>query len=178
MASYVPVGNQPPGFVPELVGYEGSFDQYVAGFVGYHQTAAGSFPLLDTLTHDLYYDPEEYNTTMEWFAMCQAGGLSFINCFDYAQAIDFGYQWGFCIYSGQPFGYGTGSDGKAVNQFIQNTGIGQNQTNVSVRMQAWRDWADAANTPLAPTPYVKRRKPKWMTSLGGRSGNHFRGRLR
>jgi hypothetical protein len=61
--------------------------------------------------------------------------------------------WTYAMHPQQPAGKGDGStasNGQAItNLFWQTTGAAQHLNNASPKLQAWRDWANAAN----PLPY-------------------------
>ena len=162
LAAYVPVARQPNGFVPALVGYEGGMEQAIPG--GLETAAVGGFYLTNQLSHDMYYDPEIYNAVMAIYQMCQQGGMSVFHPFAMCLPMsslggDSGAaaMWGNATWAGQPAGRGdgsattTGTPANVTNLFWIDTGSAQHLGNAAVQMQAWRDWANAAN-PGAAAP--------------------------
>ncbi len=168
--TYVPVNSQGAGFMPALVCYEGAIQTIVPSGVG--TDGAASVNLRSQLCHDIFYDPAIYDAEIEFLRSVSAAGVEFMNTLAMAMPLFKGYyMWSYMTWGGQPWGRGDGSDGKAVNQFAQTTGLSQHHANVTVKLQAWRDWADAANVAGLPVPYLKRRRPRWTPPrLGLRVG--------
>ena len=166
-ATYVPVGSQPVGFVPALIGYEGSL-QTISNF-NVSQVAGGNqipeasgYYLANSIAHDCYYDPEIYWCDMAAFQMNQQAGMAQFNCLSLCMPLAGGgaawnaaiYLWGYCLWHGQPSGRGDGtvaSNGQNItNLFWIDTGSAQHLNNAAVRLQALQDWVDSANAPPPP----------------------------
>jgi hypothetical protein len=153
LAGYTAVGPQPTGYTPQMVGYEGA----VQGLV--RAIDVSGHALQNIGTHDAQYTPGQRFVQWAFYEALQLYGFKFINLYNYcmmrwsgsntpggASANSWGnYQW-----SGQTYGLGDGSDGKAVNQLSgTGTATSYDLVNVSVMGQAWRDWADVANMEAA-----------------------------
>jgi len=150
LGNYVPVAAQPSNYLPLLLAYEGGVEAPVPA--PSDTGPINGYYLANALTHDLYYDPEMYNAYMAWFQMCQSGGFAVVHVFNLCFWLDSQDMWPDVIWAGQPAGRGDGSltTGTATptnikNLFWSDTGQAQHLKNASVRLQAWRDWADAAN---------------------------------
>jgi hypothetical protein len=117
------------------------------------------FALDNQLAHDLYYDPALYDVEMAQYQSAQQGGMTHIPIYQLAGPLLYTLTptavWSSVIWSGQPAGKGDGStatNGQAVmNQFWLGTQKAQHLSNATVRMAAWRDWADASAPLTAPT---------------------------
>lgn len=169
--NYVPVNNQPAGFVPSVVAYEASLQGLCSGAVGADAGQPINFAAM--VTHDLFYDPNMYDLETEYYRMCQAAGMTHITAFNYVDTLlaEGTTTWGTSVYQGQPWGKGDGSNGGITNLFVDGTGVSQHQHNASVKMQAWRDWASNANVPvsLSPTKHTS----KWFPRLASRIGRGY-----
>jgi len=161
LAAYVPVGAQPGGFVPALVGYEGGVEAVIGG--GLETGSYNGYYLTDQISHDLYYDPECRNGALAVFQKCQQGGMSAIHIFNLCDppSDGGGYSadelWGNVTWAGQPAGRGDGSlttTGPPIavtNKFWVDTGTCHHLDNTAVLLQGARDWIDAAN-PVSYSP--------------------------
>jgi hypothetical protein len=159
--SYNAQPSQGPGFVPELICYEGSLQQLAPGNIstisgGAMQPEADGGFLSNRLTHDLWYDPEVYWCDMALMGAAQQGGVSLMNCLSLCLPFtgSGGAQagvliWAYSVWAGQTWGRGNGTtagNGLSItNLFWADTLSAQHLNNAAVRLQAWRDWADAAN---------------------------------
>ncbi len=166
--------------IPQLMSYEGSVERYMpSGLSGADPT---NHYLNNQLTHDLFYDPENYWVEMAFIGSCQQGGLAFTNFYALsdlpggtgALAADALFMWGYVLWAQQAAGHGDGTaatNGQNVtNLFWMNTGVAQHLNNVSPRLQAWRDWADVANPVIATrVPAVRR----WFPGLSRRTRARF-----
>ncbi len=178
-SNYIPVGSQPANFVPEIVGYEGSIGAIVPTSVGTNDAnQTGSLHAI--LTHDMLYDPSMRDLQNAYYTAIQLSGVALQNEFSFcdppfgmAPGV-WGWQiWGDCAWVGQQWGAGDGSDGKAVNQFALVTNKSEHYPNVSVKLQGWRDWAQAAN-PLPAPPPQSSPKRRWFPQLS----SFYRGAIR
>ena len=164
---YTAVGPQPFGYVPQLVGYEGSIQNLFP-----HVDNTGSYTLQGDGTHDCAYHPDVLHAMRTFYQRQQYIGLKFLNVCAYnmvrwnlsgTNGTQPALAWGQWNWAAQDFGYGDGSDGKATNQFSAGTGTSYDNVNVSVLGQAYQNWAEAANVPAATT-----RKPglmRWFPQL-------------
>jgi hypothetical protein len=161
---YIPTTPQAPNFVPELWGYEGSY-QTVSPLISNTATFPSSC-LQHAATHDLDYDPSGKDPQTALYEACQTGGYT--GLVEYATIFPRSAltattcrQWGLIQGQWNTWGAGDNSDGRGVNQFyvISGTdgtagvhGTTFDATNVSPRLLAWRNWADIANGIPSPPP--------------------------
>jgi hypothetical protein len=137
------------GPVPLLVGYEGSVAVMVPDGTGVDKA---------TIQQDIFFDPGMYDTIGAYLSMCQAGGVDELCYFQLASDFFGGYSWNLATHSGQSYGRGDGSDGRAVNRFWMEGGMVPGadaarlpysqkwyRFNCSPALAAWRDWGAKAN---------------------------------
>ncbi len=134
-----PNSNQPSGYIPLLMGYEGGLENLIPHNI---QTGPDSngFLLYNQLGVDLYYHPEMLNCVKAHFSSAQDGGLVAINLYQYGGGINGDQTWSHLVWGGQSPGDGS------TNKFWLNDGVAHHLTNRSVKMQAYRDWANSSNT--------------------------------
>jgi len=151
---------------PTLMGYEGGIEVIVP--TGTETAADGSGHYLhNQLSLDVQFDPEAYHAETALLEQIQQGGMTEYEPFGMvmmpqgAESLSYPcYLWGLAAYSGQPAGRGDGTgtttlgvvgstDGVnpvgtlVTNKFWIDDGVCHQLDNVSVRMQATRDWMDA-----------------------------------
>jgi hypothetical protein len=133
--------NATTGYNCQLVTYEGFIQQpYPPGI-----STTDPYVYLK-VTQDIIHSPGWYDTMMGYFASLQNSGVTLANPFGLIDAYAGGDLWSFIQWFGQPAGYGSS------NQYWLNTGVSALVNNQSPGMQAWQDWAAAAN--VAPPPAV------------------------
>jgi hypothetical protein len=160
LASYtVPPGQgQPPGYIPALVGYEGGVQTLVSDNCYTVKDPLG-LALCNQLAHDMYYDPAMYDVEMAFYQSAQQGGMVQLPIYQLAGPFQgvgpASAVWTSMLWSGQPAGKGDGSlatnNQHLTNKFWIDTEKDQDITNATVRIAAWRDWADASAPLTAPT---------------------------
>jgi hypothetical protein len=145
IATYVPCGTQPAGFVPSFIGYEGSIGQPIPSTV----YTSGNAAMLTDMLHDVQYDPENINAQLAYFGMCQFGGMSTTTILSLCLPREPPNAWGYYQWAGQKPGYGLS------NQFWIDDQLGHDDTNESVLGQSWLNWADVANTSPIPSTITR-----------------------
>jgi hypothetical protein len=156
----VNLNNYTAGPIPQFVAYEGDYQIVVPAGVATADDPTG-YSLGNALAFDMYYDPATYDWETTFFQFCQQYGFQMINPFflcgnPYVSEIitAAAEPWIEVAWQSQPFGKGDGStasNGAGVtNQFWANTQMAPHATNASVRLKAWNDWADAANSFVVP----------------------------
>jgi len=163
LAAYSPVGSQPGGFVPALVGYEGGVEACIGGSletgaadVNGTPNPSGGFYLSNQVTHDMYYDTEAGNGALAVFELCQQNGMSLLTIFNLCDSLASGggyfgdEMWGNVTWAGQPAGRGDGSlttgtvsPSNVTNKYWLDDGRCHHLDNAAVLLQAARDWIDA-----------------------------------
>ena len=85
--------------------------------------SSGDSTLQNALAMDLWYDPEMLHTELALYEMLQYAGCKYaaisVLCMQENQTP--AAMWGHYHWAAQPFGYGDGSDGKAINVFWTST---------------------------------------------------------
>lgn len=146
LKTYVPVGNQPAGFVPALISYEGGINSLpFRGITSPTNTTAAY-----GLAHDMEYSPGFGDWWIAKYLAWQNGGMTeatpFCLCNPRLASGDHFNMWGLYRWDGQQPGDGS------TNTFFGATGVGEDFTNVSVAGNTWREWADQSN----PGPAARR----------------------
>ena len=143
---------QPAGFVPAIVGYEAAFESLAPIITSQNDPPAGPGYLQHVATHDVYYDPAFYDLETTVHQAIQFGGLKFANKYSLCVGRQTGAvddhvnMYGHATWAGQQPGHGDGRGGSPTNRTYDLVdGLAQDAANVSPRLQAWLDWAAAAN---------------------------------
>lgn len=138
---YIPVNDQPADFIPELIMYEGGLQNAIP------VSTSGNSNTDNQISSDLIFDKTQKNWELGCYGSWQAQG--------YAKAMVFtlsdirapgnpGNFWPQTYFDCQPFGPGDGTGPNLItNTFQQNTGLGQDITNESVRLYSMNLWNDS-----------------------------------
>ena len=149
---YAPVSGQDP---VQLTLYECSPANLVIPAGTY---TTGNSGLWADLSHDAVYHPDHYYNYVAMWCGIQNLGLAVTDSVFYCQprynsGVNGTACYTFLSHHMQPYGRGDGSlasNGLHItNQFWKNTSACQDINNASVALQAWRDWADVANSAAA-----------------------------
>ncbi len=135
LATYQATPDQPSGFIPFLMGYEGGTDSLIPNDI-YTGPDANGFTLNNQGVVDLFYSQGMYDVILDFFDAAERGGLSGIALYHLAGGVDAGHVWPNIVYASQRISRGL------KNKFWMDTGKSQHSTNDSVKLQAYRDRID------------------------------------
>jgi hypothetical protein len=139
LAGYIPVQDQPSGFIPDLILYECGLQSPIPVGV----SSPNNTEINYGLCHDLFYDYSMADLETACYQSWQFGGAScaviYALCMPRIPETTSMYCWGQYIWNGQQPGNGY------ENLFYFDTGLGQDFNNQSTRGYAWQNWADIAN---------------------------------
>ena len=173
---------------PGIMCYEGSVQYAVPPGV-----SNVDWVIRSQITYDLFYHPDFYDVNLAYYASLQQMGYTLLQANTLVYIIANGGApnyitvkpggindnlgcavWAYVIWEGQTWGHGDGTvDGNGqdtTNQFFNGTGVPHDVTNVSPKLQAWRDWVSAANavpyvTPVIPATSGPPTRMRWFPAL-------------